>query len=133
MARIKDLGIATAYGYAVSKGYAGTEEEFAELMASYAEVAERADQSAEDSEAWAVGTRNGSAVLPEDETYDNNSKYWASKAHEDSENIDYLIGRSGYLQIGIDGNGHLQVIKNNAVDVTFNISDDGHLVIGGLN
>jgi hypothetical protein len=37
---VKDLGAATAYGYAVEKGYTGTEEEFAELMASYASVAE---------------------------------------------------------------------------------------------
>lgn len=42
----KDLGIATAYGYAVSKGYTGTEEEFATLMASYATVAEEAAESA---------------------------------------------------------------------------------------
>ena len=34
----QDLGIATAYGYAKSKGYTGTEAEFAELMASYADV-----------------------------------------------------------------------------------------------
>lgn len=46
----KDLGIVTAYGYAVSKGYTGTEEEFAELMASYATVAEQAAQSAETAE-----------------------------------------------------------------------------------
>lgn len=43
----KDLGISTAYGYAVSRGYTGTEEEFAELMASYAHVAEDARASAE--------------------------------------------------------------------------------------
>ena len=43
----KDLGVVTAYGYAVSKGYTGTEEEFAELMASYATVAESAAQSAQ--------------------------------------------------------------------------------------
>lgn len=42
----KDLGVVTAYGYAVTKGYTGTEEEFAELMASYATVAEEAAQSA---------------------------------------------------------------------------------------
>ena len=46
----KDLGVVTAYGYAVSKGYEGTEEEFAELMASYATVAEQAAQSAETAE-----------------------------------------------------------------------------------
>ena len=38
----KDLGAATAYGYAVEKGYTGTEAEFAELMADYAEVGQRA-------------------------------------------------------------------------------------------
>ena len=43
----KDLGAATAYGYAVEKGYTGTEAEFAELMADYAEVGQRADDAAE--------------------------------------------------------------------------------------
>ena len=42
----KDLGVVTAYGYALTKGYTGTEAEFAELMASYATVAEQASQSA---------------------------------------------------------------------------------------
>lgn len=46
----KDLGVATAYGYAKSKGYTGTEEEFAELMASYADVAQQAEASAQDAE-----------------------------------------------------------------------------------
>lgn len=46
----KDLGIATAYGYAKSKGYTGTEEEFAELMASYADVAQQAEAAAQDAE-----------------------------------------------------------------------------------
>ena len=43
----QDLGIATAYGYAKSKGYTGTEAEFAELMASYAEVGQTAVDAAE--------------------------------------------------------------------------------------
>lgn len=42
----KNLGHATAYGYAKSKGYTGTEEEFAELMADYAAVGQRAEQAA---------------------------------------------------------------------------------------
>ena len=33
MAIRQDIGIVTAYGYAVSKGYEGTEEEFAQAMA----------------------------------------------------------------------------------------------------
>lgn len=43
---VKDLGIATAYGYAVSKGFTGTEQEFAQLMASYGSVAQQAAASA---------------------------------------------------------------------------------------
>lgn len=46
----KDLGIATAYGYAKSKGYTGTEEEFALLMKSYTDVAEEAREAADDAE-----------------------------------------------------------------------------------
>ena len=42
----KNLGHATAYGYAKSKGYNGTEDEFAELMADYASVGQSAAQSA---------------------------------------------------------------------------------------
>lgn len=42
----KDLGMVTAYAYAVSKGYTGTEEEFAALMADYADVGERAEAAA---------------------------------------------------------------------------------------
>lgn len=42
----KDLGMVTAYAYAVSKGYAGTEEEFATLMASYADVGQAAVDAA---------------------------------------------------------------------------------------
>lgn len=35
-----------------------------------------AESNAGDAEAWAVGTRNGQAVAPTDETYHNNSKYY---------------------------------------------------------
>lgn len=49
----KDLGLVTAYAYAVSQGYTGTEEEFAELMASYATVAEEAAESAAEAAASA--------------------------------------------------------------------------------
>ena len=38
------------------------------------------DMAQHNSEAWAVGTRNGAAVSSPDETYDNNSKYYATEA-----------------------------------------------------
>lgn len=38
------------------------------------------EQAIEDSEAWAVGKRNGQPVTSEDETYHNNAKYYAEQA-----------------------------------------------------
>ena len=43
----KYIGDVSAYAYAVSKGYTGTEEEFAALMADYADVGQRAEDAAE--------------------------------------------------------------------------------------
>lgn len=43
----KFIGNVSAYAYAVSKGYTGMEEEFAELMADYAEVGQSAEDAAE--------------------------------------------------------------------------------------
>ena len=39
-----------------------------------------ASESAEDAEAWAEGTRNGSPVPSTDPTYQHNAKYWADQA-----------------------------------------------------
>lgn len=43
-------------------------------------AAESADDSAEDSEAWAVGTRGGEDVPSTDPAYHNNAKYWAQQS-----------------------------------------------------
>ena len=43
----KDLGLVTAYAYAVSKGYTGTEEEFAQHIANVGQTAQAAAESAE--------------------------------------------------------------------------------------
>lgn len=42
-----NLGHATAYGYARSKGFSGTEEEFAQLMANYGTIGQTATQAAQ--------------------------------------------------------------------------------------
>ena len=99
----KDLGIATAYGYAKAGGYTGTEQEFAELMASYAQVAQDAQESADaadeskrhaktsednaadsakDAESWAVGQRGGEDVPDTDAAFNNNAKYYAGQAEQ---------------------------------------------------
>lgn len=38
------------------------------------------DMAQHNSEAWAVGTRNGAAVSSSDDTHNNNSKYYATEA-----------------------------------------------------
>lgn len=76
----KDLGVATAYGYAVAGGYTGTEEEFAELMASYASVAQEAEESAETAEAYAKGTVDGTPVGSGETGYHDNAKYYKDEA-----------------------------------------------------
>lgn len=42
--------------------------------------ADKAKASEVDAEAWAIGTRDGVEVSSEDETYQNNAKYWAEQA-----------------------------------------------------
>ena len=44
------------------------------------------------SEAWAVGTRNGEEITSEDVAYQNNSKYWASVARDAVENFQFGNG-----------------------------------------
>ena len=42
----------------------------------------KAEQASSDSEAWAVGQRGGTPVDPTDDTYENNSKYYAGLADD---------------------------------------------------
>jgi len=63
---------------------------------SAAGSAASADDSAEDSEAWAVGQRDGQDVPTTDETYHNNAKYWAEQASQAAGGgVTSFKGRSG--------------------------------------
>ena len=50
------------------------------LLQQAIDASEEALQSAEDAEAWAVGKRAGEDVPSTDDTYHNNSKYWAEQS-----------------------------------------------------
>ena len=89
----KYLGHATAYAYAKSKGYTGTEEEFAELMASYATVAEAAEASAQaaaqsataaSGSASAASTSAGTATTKAEEASQSatNAQQYATNANQ---------------------------------------------------
>lgn len=79
MSKTYDLGAVTAYAIAVENGYEGTEEQFAAEMTGAAESARDAAQDALDAEAYAIGTRNGTAVSSTDPAYHNNSKYFSEQ------------------------------------------------------
>lgn len=103
-------------------------EGYAEASSTSAQAAfESADVSsdyAEDSEAWAVGKRNGQDVDQEDETYHNNSKFYAFVAQQGAET-------GGFIQFFIDKlTGHLIYEKTTGVDLVFSL-DNGHLIVEG--
>lgn len=128
MAITRDLGIVTAYGYAKSKGYTGTEEEFAILMADYADVADIA-------EAWAVGTRAGVPVEEGDEAYHNNSKYYAEQAADSASAASDSAGlASGSAGAAKDSEDAAAASEAAAKDYADHIADPvSGLVTGWLN
>ena len=71
-------------GNVIKLGTAETIEQALALAQQYVSQAQTAatsaDDSAEDSEAWAVGQRDGTDVPTTDPTYHNNAKYWAEQA-----------------------------------------------------
>lgn len=78
---VKDLGAVSAYAYAVEKGYTGTEEEFAELMASYADVG----QTAVDAKDAAVAAKTAAETAANTaNTKATEASQSASAAHTDA-------------------------------------------------
>jgi hypothetical protein len=75
--------------------------------------AAKADQSAEEAEAWAVGKRDGMDVGPGDETYQNNAKYYAFLASQELEDAGYIAGA-----LNADGELVIEVVNLDDVDVT---------------
>lgn len=57
-----------------------TANQFDQYVATVQSAASSITNYTYDSEAWAVGTRGGVAVTSGDDTYQNNSKYWAQEA-----------------------------------------------------
>lgn len=67
----------TAYQYAVDGGYSGTEADFYADLANFEDWKDDAEQGASDAEAYAKGTRSGTAVGSSDPAYHNNAQYFA--------------------------------------------------------
>lgn len=114
----KDLGIATAYGYALSKGYTGTEEEFAQLLKDVADGAGNV-------EAWADGTINGEPVPEDAPQYHNNSKYYSEQSDASAqESSGYANDAKGYAN---DASGYANDASGYANDASEYANDaSGH-------
>lgn len=70
----------SAYQSAVDGGFSGTEAQFNSLIGNVDQYAADAWQSAEDSEAYAIGKRSGSDVPSTDPAYHNNSLWYSQQA-----------------------------------------------------
>lgn len=85
-----------------------------------AESAENAAQSESDAEAWAVGKRGGQDVPATDETYQNNSKFYAEAAAQHAD-------AAGYARFDIndqDGEIYVTVANNLNNDLTFEVNEN---------
>lgn len=83
----EDSAIISGSSMRIAGQYAVSAEENAVISGSAMRIAV---QSAEDSEAWAVGQRDGVDVPSTDPTYQNNSEYWARYSQQ------YAVGALHY-------------------------------------
>ena len=129
------------------------DNDLAELVAEATAAAETVEEVVGDSEAWAVGERNGVPVGPEDPAYHNNSKWWSEQANVTSlaaltdvdldtlENGDLLQfdsttnkwKNSSNVWDSMALNGAYNILPNNATTVTkdgiqFTVYSDGRVL-----
>lgn len=84
-------------GAQTAQGLAETARTGAETAQTAAETAQgNAEDFAEDAEAWATGKRGGVAVPATDETYHNNSEYYAGLAHDAADEAQRIVDDLGY-------------------------------------
>ena len=117
----------TITGAAASGSYVLPMEEALAEMNNYKQqgktMAEAAEASALDSEAWAVGQRSGSDVPATDPTYENNSKYYADQARIYEESAAAIVG------IGIATTSTAGIVKPDGTTIT--VAQDGTISSAG--
>lgn len=79
---------------------------------------------ASDSEAWAVGQRDGEDVQETDETWHNNSEYYAERAKQ-------VAVANGYAFMWIDDDGILYLARSKSIEdrLDFSLTPDGILEV----
>lgn len=87
-------------------------------------------QASLDSEAWAVGQRDGADVQETDVTYENNSKYYAGLADEIGQQMVEDLTEQGnqILAQAIDARDRAEQAAQEKGYMDFFINDQGHLI-----
>lgn len=102
--------------------------------------------NAENSEAWAQGTRGGIPVGPTDPTYQHNAEYWAHQAEGAASGVSSFNGRSGsvlpiagdydsekiLLASALHIGGETQSNVQEALEALVNDGGAGHTILNGL-
>lgn len=96
---------------------------------------EAAQDAVEDSSAWAIGERGGVPVSPTDETYHNNSKYWAEMAAQYAQGGVIFRGSVAFASIPVTGmsNGDMYNITNDFTTDSRFIEGAGKECAAGTN
>lgn len=95
----------------------------ARLAQAQSEAArDTSEEFAKESEAWAIGTKDGTPVLPAEEQHENNSKYYAERA---SAAVDFIRSSLQMADFSLDDDGNLIYTDNSAY--LFNVNDNGDL------
>lgn len=114
------------------------------------EAKEAAARSESNAEGWAVGQRDGEDVPDTDPAWHNNAKYYMEQAGEherdagqakeaaeeaarqagtDANRAEQAANTAGFMEVSIDGNGHLIYLRTDQVDADFRLDEDGHLIL----
>lgn len=85
-------------------------------------------QARQDAEAWAVGKRDGVDVPDTDETFENNSKFYANQAELWRDRAEQAAQEKGYMDFFISDQGHLIYERTDNIDnIDFEL-DEGRLI-----
>ena len=114
------------------------------------EAKEAAARSESNAEGWAAGTRDSAAVPDTDPAWHNNAKYYMEQAGEserhagqakeaaeeaarqagtDANRAEQAANTAGFMEVSIDGNGHLIYLRTDQVDADFRLDGNGHLIL----
>lgn len=104
-----------------------------EQLAEYtAQIRAEGTAYSQESEAWAVGEKGGVPVASSDETYENNSKYYAEQASLEADRAEQGAATAGWMEMDINEDGHLILTRTSNTAVSFSLDSDGHLIMEAI-